>query len=243
MRMSRAPRGVGASYRTSYAGVCHDVFCHTYPCSLLTVRLVICRVMSESFGGNETGDETEIGIATRRAPFACQSRARGDPSANFLQRYLTVARVLRSRRVVSRPLRRASRPRRPPPISPIRAMMAFRSRKRKAGAARETQAEKPLVDAAASISTGSPTKHPVAAFANTVYVDPVIKVRRRARSRPRIARAIGSARLSRFSPRQTRIEITRHPKVGFALTPATHPTSPDFHTIRACIDTWIRRLS
>jgi len=122
-------------------------------------------------------------------------------------------------------------------------MMAFRSRKRKAGAPRETQAKTPPADAAATTPTGSPTKHPVAAFANTVYVDPVIKVRRRARSRPRIARAIGSARLSRSSPRQTRIEITRRPKVGFALTPATHPTSLDFRTIRACIDTWIRRPS
>ena len=60
-------------------------------------------------------------------------------------------------------------------------MMAFRSRKRKAGAAHETQAAKPPADAAATTPTGSPCKHPVAAFANTVYVDPVIKVRRRAR--------------------------------------------------------------
>jgi hypothetical protein len=60
-------------------------------------------------------------------------------------------------------------------------MMAFRSRKRKAGAAHETQAAKPPADAAATTPTGSPSKHPVAAFANTVYVDPVIKVRRRAR--------------------------------------------------------------
>ena len=208
-------------------------------------RLVSVATYRVSAGTRRVPPLSKPKSALRTATPRSRSVSRAlDPSAHFVQRYPTVARVSRSRdRAASRPHRRASRPRRPPPISPIRAMMAFRSRKRKAGAARETQAEKPLVDAAASISTGSPTKHPVAAFANTVYVDPVIKVRRRARSRPRIARAIGSARLSRSSPRQTRIEITRHPKVGFALTPATHPTSPDFHTIRACIDTWIRRLS
>ena len=105
-------------------------------------------------------------------------------------------------------------------------MMAFRSRKRKAGAARETQAKKPPEDAAATTPTGSPTKHPVAAFANTVYVDPVIKVRRRARVRPRIARAIESARLSRASPRRKDPIRDFPPPKGFALTPETHPASP-----------------
>jgi hypothetical protein len=112
-------------------------------------------------------------------------------------------------------------------------MMAFRSRKRKAGAPRETQAKTPPADAAATTPTGSPTKHPVAAFANTVYVDPVIKVRRRARSRPRIARAIESARLSRLtrrtdSRRKTkRVAFSRRARLGADQKP--HPSSSTSH--------------
>jgi len=91
--------------------------------------------------------------------------------------------ISRSRRVSTASPRFASAP----PATDLadsRHTMAFRSRKRKASAARETQAAKPPADAAATTPTGSPCKHPVAAFANTVYVDPVIKVRRRAPSVP-----------------------------------------------------------
>jgi len=107
-------------------------------------------------------------------------------------------------------------------------MMAFRSRKRKAGAPRETQAKTPPADAAATTPTGSPTKHPVAAFANTVYVDPVIKVRRRARSRPRIARAIESARLSRLSAEAYRFETKNKTRFHAAPVKALTKSTPLF---------------
>ena len=96
-------------------------------------------------------------------------------------------------------------------------MMAFRSRKRKAGAARETQAAKPPADAAATTLTGSPCKHPVAAFANTVYVDPVIKVRRRAR--------VPSANCARDRKRASRAPYTD-------VRPDSFPAAADRETPR-----------
>ena len=196
----------------------------------------------ESFGGNETGPLSKPKSALRTATPRSRSVSRAlDPSAHFVQRYPTVARVSRSRdRAASRPHRRASRPRRPPPISPIRAMMAFRSRKRKAGAARETQAAKPPADAAATTPTGSPCKHPVAAFANTVYVDPVIKVRRRARV-PSANCARDRKRASRAPYTESKYDPIRFPNPAAADPPRETPNNR--HTARACIGTWIRRRS
>ena len=61
-------------------------------------------------------------------------------------------------------------------LTELRAMIGFRSRKRKAAPVGEVATKKPPVDATVT-PTASPTKHPVATFANTVHVDPVIKVR------------------------------------------------------------------
>lgn len=58
----------------------------------------------------------------------------------------------------------------------------FRARKRGREAAVSKIHEVP-VDATAEAAVGTPSekkrRHPVAAFANTVYVDPVVKVRKR----------------------------------------------------------------
>ena len=54
-------------------------------------------------------------------------------------------------------------------------MLGFKSRKR-ARAPEPPAKAAPLEDQAVT-PTASPQKHPVAAFANTVFVDPVVKVR------------------------------------------------------------------
>lgn len=55
-------------------------------------------------------------------------------------------------------------------------MLGFKSRKR-ARAPEPPAKAPPLVEDQAVSPTASPQKHPVAAFANTVFVDPVVKVR------------------------------------------------------------------
>ena len=141
-----------------------------------------------SFGGNETGPSSKPKSALRTATPRSRSVSRASRPVGPLRAAVPHRRaclaISRSRRVSTASPRFASAPPATDLADSRHMMMAFRSRKRKASAARETQAAKPPADAAATTPTGSPCKHPVAAFANTVYVDPVIKVRRRAPSVP-----------------------------------------------------------
>lgn len=164
----------------------------------------------ESFGGNETGPSSKPKSALRTATPRSRSVSRasrpvGPLRAAVLHRRACLA-ISRSRRVSTASPRFASAP----PATDLadsRHTMAFRSRKRKASAARETQAAKPPADAAATTPTGSPCKHPVAAFANTVYVDPVIKVRRRARvPSANCARDRKRASRARHTPTESKYE-------------------------------------
>ena len=162
----------------------------------------------ESFGGNETGPSSKPKSALRTATPRSRSVSRASRPVGPLRAAVPHRRaclaISRSRRVSTASPRFASAP----PATDLadsRHTMAFRSRKRKASAARETQAAKPPADAAATTPTGSPCKHPVAAFANTVYVDPVIKVRRRAPSVP-------SANCARDRKRASRAPYTDESK-------------------------------
>lgn len=193
-----------------------------------------------SFGGNETGPSSKpksaLRTATPRSRSVSRARRPVGPLRAAVPHRRACLAISRSRRVSTASPRFASAP----PATDLadsRHMMAFRSRKRKASAARETQAAKPPADAAATTPTGSPCKHPVAAFANTVYVDPVIKVRRRAR--------VPSANCARDRKRASRAPYTesKYDLVNPPLTRrAKHRTTPN-NTARACIGTWIRRRS
>jgi hypothetical protein len=197
----------------------------------------------ESFGGNETGPLSKPKSALRTATPRSRSVSRARRSVGPLHAAVPHRRaclaISRSRRVSTASPRFASaQP--ATDLADSRHMMAFRSRKRKAGAARETQAAKPPADAAATTPTGSPCKHPVAAFANTVYVDPVIKVRRRAR--------VPSANCARDRKRASRAPYTesKYDPIRFPIPAAADPpreTPNNRHTARACIGTWIRRRS
>ena len=148
------------------------------PSSLARLRSYI-----SSFGGNETGPLSSRAKSALRTA----TRARGQSRARSTRRPTSCSGTPPSRvsrgsrdRARARPHRRASRPRRPPPISPICAMMA------RSGGAKSRRRARDAGGEAARGRRGhhGPPAHPAntrAAFANTVYVDPVIKVRRRAR--------------------------------------------------------------